>query len=378
MHQKLHQLRSELASKFPERKEVIDGSLCAILSAEHILLLGPPGTAKSALVRVLAQAFGASYFERLLTKFTTPEEIFGPISLRALEQDRYLRITTGKLPEAEIVFLDEIFKSNSAILNSLLSLINERTYANDGIPVPCPLVALFGASNELPEGKELEALFDRFLVRHDLTYLLQPSSIRAILLAPDPVPEVVMSMTDLRQAQADVGQVAVTGATIDALIAIRDSCRAEGIVASDRRWKRSLKLAKAAAYLAGEKETSPEDLMVLVDSLWREPRERPKVARLVGKLSDPSSTQALEILDAAREIAQKTTALRTGDRKTYVGAAAQAIDQFDQQQRKLAELALAAGRRSRAVISEASSEIQAMHAEMARAVSQGLGLRSLR
>jgi len=188
----------------------------------------------------------------------------------------------------------------------------------------------------------------------------------------------VMTMTELRQAQADVAQVRITDATIEALIAIRDACRTEGIVGSDRRWKRSLKLAKAAAYLAGEKETSAEDLMILTDSLWREPRERPKVARLVGKLSDPASTQALEILDAAREITQKTTALKTGDRKSYVGAAAQAIDQFDQQQRKLAELTQSAGRRARAVITDAATEIQGMHAEMARGVSHGLGLRGLR
>src|SRR3954447_25468617 len=97
----IQQLRQELNARFPERRDVIDGALCAVLAGEHVLLLGPPGTAKSALVRAIAQAFGGIYFERLLTKFSTPEELFGPISLKALEQDRFTRITQGKLPGAE-------------------------------------------------------------------------------------------------------------------------------------------------------------------------------------------------------------------------------------------------------------------------------------
>src|SRR5690348_13171810 len=135
MLQKLQQLRAELVLQFPERHGVIDGALCAILAREHVLLLGPPGTAKSALVRALAQAFGGQYLERLLTKFSMPEELFGPVSLKGLEQDRFVRITTGKVPEAEFIFLDEIFKSNSAILNALLTLVNERVFHNDGAPV---------------------------------------------------------------------------------------------------------------------------------------------------------------------------------------------------------------------------------------------------
>src|SRR4051812_22993827 len=164
MNQKLYQLRTDLADRFPERKQAIDGALFSILACEHVLLIGPPGTAKSALARAIAQTFSGVYFERLLTKFSTPEELFGPISLKALEQDRFARVVTGKLPDAEFAFVDEIFKGNSAILNSLLTVVNERVFHNDGAPVQCPLVTLFGASNELPEGKELEALFDRFLL----------------------------------------------------------------------------------------------------------------------------------------------------------------------------------------------------------------------
>lgn len=378
MSQPLAQLRADLVSRFPERQSVIDGALCAVLANEHVLLLGPPGTAKSALARAIAQAFGGTYFERLLTKFSTPEELFGPVSLRALEQDRFERVVAGKLPEAEFAFVDECFKANSAILNSLLTVINERVFHNDGAPVRCPLVTMFGASNELPEGKELEALFDRFLLRFDVQYLLQPQNLRAVLVAPEPVPATKLTMAELKKAQAEVAKVKITDDTIDALIAIRDACRAEGIIASDRRWKKSLKIVQAAAHLTGEKQTTPEDLAILVDSLWREPKERSKVARLVGKLADPVGTQAQEILDAARETAQKVAALKTSDRKQYVAQAASAVEQFTQQQDKLSELARSGGRRAKAVVSDAQAEIQGMHAEMARAVSAGLGLRALR
>jgi MoxR-like ATPase len=371
----IQQLRTDLAARFPERKEVIDGSLAAVLAGEHVLLLGPPGTAKSALVRAIAQAFGGRYFERLLTKFSTPEELFGAISLQALEQDRYARVTTGKLPEAEFAFVDEIFKANSAILNSFLTIVNERLFQNDSPqPMACPLVSMFGASNELPEGKELEALFDRFLLRFQVDYLLRPANLKAVITAKDPVAVPTMKMADLRKAQATTESVVVTDETIDALLQIRDACKTDGIIASDRRWKKSIKLVQAAAFMAGESRTIPEDLIVLTDSLWREPKDRPKVARLVGKLADPVSAQALEILDAARETATKTTGLQSGDRKEYISQAAQAVDDFKAQQDKLTQLAKGAGRRGAATVQEAQAEISALHADMARTLSNGLGL----
>ncbi len=376
MNVQLQQLRNDLGTRFPERKQVIDGALCSILAGEHVLLLGPPGTAKSALARAIAQAFSGVYFERLLTKFSTPEELFGPVSLKALENDRFARVVQGKLPEAEFAFVDEIFKANSAILNSLLTLVNERVFHNDGSPIHCPLVTLFGASNELPEGKELEALFDRFLLRFDIGYLLRPANLKAVMLGPDPVLSSAQTMDVLRKAQKDTSQVKLTDATVEAVLAIREACAAEGIIASDRRWKKTLKLLQAAAYLAGAKETCPEDAALLTDSLWREPKERPKIARLVGKLADPVGSQAAEILDAARETAQKVAAIKSTDRKKYVSEAAQALETFNQQQERLIKLAKSAGPRANAVIGEAAADIQAMHSELARTVSAGLGLRA--
>jgi MoxR-like ATPase len=374
----LHHLRTVLTTHFPERKDVIDGALAAVLAGEHVLLLGPPGTAKSALVRAIAVAFGGTYFERLLTKFSTPEELFGAISLKALEQDRFARVVTGKLPEADFAFVDEIFKANSAILNSMLTLVNERIFHNDGKPLTCPLISMFGASNELPEGKDLEALFDRFLVRFEVGYLLRPANLKLVLTSPEPGVAPAMSLSDLKKMQAEVAKVVITDDTVEGLITIRDACKAEGIIASDRRWKKALKLVQAAAYMAGEKKTTPEDLAILVDSLWREPKDRPKVARLVGKLADPVGAQAAEILDAARETANKVATLKAGDRKAYIAQAAQALEQFQAQQKKLAMLTKSAGRRAITVIDESTQEIGDLHADLARAVSAGLGLRSAR
>ena len=148
MEDKIQLLRSELKSWIRERDEEIDGLLTALLSRHHILLIGPRGTAKSLLIRLLAASItDARYWERLFTKHTVPEEVFGAVKLSALKEDKYERAVEGHLPTAHLAFIDEIWKSNSAILNSLLTLINERKYHNDGGAIDCPLETLMGASN---------------------------------------------------------------------------------------------------------------------------------------------------------------------------------------------------------------------------------------
>jgi len=156
-----------------EREEEARLVVLGMVAQEHVLLLGPPGTGKSALGRRISELCGGAFFQRLLTRFTTPEEIFGPLSLRALENDEYRRCTEGFLPTAAIGFLDEIFKANSAILNTLLTILNERQFDNGaGEREECPIRCVIGASNELPESDELDALYDRFLIRKEVRHLL--------------------------------------------------------------------------------------------------------------------------------------------------------------------------------------------------------------
>ena len=176
-------IEKELNRDYQERRDVIRGLLVGLLSREHVLLLGPPGTAKSALAEDLCNRIGGRYFRWLLARTSTPEELFGPVSLRALEQDSYRRVTTGKLPEATVAFLDEIWKANSAVLNTMLSVLNERLFFNDGQLVKVPLEFAVGASNELPEDREeLGALWDRFLLRYLVGYIRDLRNFETMLL----------------------------------------------------------------------------------------------------------------------------------------------------------------------------------------------------
>lgn len=379
--EKIQDLREQLSAAFFERRDVVDGSIAAALASEHVLLLGPPGTAKSALARALAGAFGGTYFEWLLTKFSTPEEVFGPISLRALEEDRHARLTTGKLPEAHFALIDEVFKASSAILNNLLAVMNERVFHNDGAPTPCPLITAFGASNELPEGRDLEAFCDRFLLRFNVGYLLQAQNFRAAVVAPEPRITAHLTLDDLRAAQAEVARVEVSDDLVEALVKARDDLRIEGIVASDRRWKRAVALAKASAWLAGEDRATPHDLTFLVDCLWREPKERPKITQILGKVADPAAAKVQEILEAARESMQKAQAIKkekAPDDDAYTAQAHKSAKEFAQQKTKLEELRSQVGARSRGMVADAIREVQAMHAEVARSITEGLGVGTMR
>src|SRR5881409_4032860 len=159
------QVIEPLKQRFVGRDEVIDLIALAVVAGEHLFLYGPPGTAKSALIRQFAAAVQGRYFEYLLTRFSEPNEIFGPIDIARLREGTVVTVTTGMLPEAEFVFLDELFNANSAILNTLLTVLNERVYRRGAETHRLPLLSLFSASNHLPDDDALRALFDRFLLR---------------------------------------------------------------------------------------------------------------------------------------------------------------------------------------------------------------------
>src|SRR5581483_4590903 len=247
---RIRSIRDELNRMFLERAELIDGALAALLSHSHVLLIGPPGTAKSMLAEELCTRIeGARYFQWLLTRFSTPEELFGAVSLKGLEQDDYRRVTTHKLPEAHIAFLDEIFKANSSILNALLTLINERIFHNGRERVAVPLVTLFGASNELPDEEELTALYDRFMFRFITDYISE----------------------DFRFLKMLEGG-------------------GDGVRTA----------------LAGRSAVVEDDLMFLEHVLWKDPEERPKVREVLRRLVRGFEEEARELLIQSQELRDYT------------------------------------------------------------------------
>ena len=303
--EKVNKLGSELGKTLVERETEIEGALAALAAGVHVLFLGPPGTAKSMLANKICMAIDdGQFFSWLLTKFSTPEELFGPYSLKGLENDEYKRVTKGKLPEATIAFLDEIFKANSAILNSLLTLINERKFHNNGGPSDVPLLSCFGASNELPKGEELGALYDRFLLRYWITEIQDDTSFLDVISGKtgDVDPTVRLTTDDIATLQAAVQAIELPE---DVLVSIRDvqlTLRGKGIVASDRRWKTAVTVMKAFALLRGKAAVTMDELDVLADIMWAAPEDRKTIFETVSPLSNPFNLKALEYLDAGREV----------------------------------------------------------------------------
>lgn len=300
---KLGEIRDQLNRAFLERAELIDGSLAALLSHNHLLLIGPPGTAKSMLADELcARIEGANYFQWLLTRFSTPEELFGAVSLKGLEQDDYRRVTTHKLPEAHIAFLDEIFKANSSILNALLTLINERIFHNGRERIPTPLITMFGASNELPDEEELSALYDRFMFRFITAYITEDFHFLKMLDGAAAETRTTLSFNELNQLAETVATVKVPGAILNEIAELRRILAREHIVVSDRRWKNSLDVLRAHAIIFGRSVVIEDDLMFLEHVLWKDPEERPKVTELLRRLVRGYEEEARELLIQSQEL----------------------------------------------------------------------------
>lgn len=274
---KIKQLISEMNSGLLERTEQVKLILLAALSGEHVLLLGPPGTAKSELAKRLKSVFvEANYFERLLTRFSVPEEVFGPLSIQALEEDKYKRLTSGYLPEASVAFIDEIFKANSAILNSLLTLLNERQFDNGNRRYSVPLISVVAASNELPQGEELDALYDRFMLR-SFVYPVSDGSFESLLTLGnetcDPELSTRLKIEDLTEVQQLADKVELTQDVIELCNEFRRYLQQEKIYVSDRRWRKLIKLMKVSAFTSGFNQVSNYDAWILPHCLWQKPEQ---------------------------------------------------------------------------------------------------------
>lgn len=303
---KLEEIKNALNAKFFEREEEVEGILVALLSRQHMLMIGPAGTAKSALSVELAKIVqGTEYFQWLLTRFSTPEEVFGPLSLKDLEQGVYKRNTATKMPEANLVFLDEIFKANSAILNSLLTLINERLFYNNGTPVKVPLMSVIGASNEYPdEGEGLEALFDRFLIRFELDYIADETNFVSMMKGTGQN-QVMPSMTmdELVQLQFFTDMVTVPDEVYETLSKIRMELRDEGIRPSDRRFKQSLSVLQAKALINQRQVVIIDDIVILENALWETVDQKDTVSLIVRSHAQDVVTRAIDsIQNEANEV----------------------------------------------------------------------------
>lgn len=308
--QTLQGIETSLNQRLFERTEAIRLGLVALLAKQHAVLLGPPGTAKSLLTRSIVEAFvdpqtgeQLANFEWLATSFMTPEELFGPVDLNAYKaQGVYKRIIDGKLPSAKLVFLDECFKAQGASLNMLLTALNERLFHNPS-PSSIPLMSFFGASNELPQGDDTAALWDRLLLRFNVGYLttewqammlLDETTLPAIPVMDEP------DLVALQKATSTIVQVAPD--LIHHIGTLKAYLAGEGITVSDRRWRASLGVLRAHALLEGRKAVTEDDLDIYRHILWSMPEQIPVVARGVAKAGNPLKVELMDTIDAAMTV----------------------------------------------------------------------------
>ncbi|SDT45790.1 AAA family ATPase [Actinoplanes derwentensis] len=283
-----------VADDFVGRDEVVRVVGLALLSQEHVLLVGPPGTAKTSLLDSFARILDVRYFPYLLTRFTEPAELFGPMDVHAFQEERRFRLNTeGMLPQAHLAFLDEVFQGSSAILNSLLMLMNERRFHNGSLTEPADLLSLLGSTNDLPDDPVLAGFSDRFLLRVAVGYV-DPDQIDDLLITgwrreqhamtgtsvPDDAGPARFSLDELRKLQTEVAHVDVAAVRGEFGDIVR-TLRREGVAFSDRRAVKAQRLIAASALLDARAVAETKDLGVLAH-LWTRPGDDSTIRRILG------------------------------------------------------------------------------------------------
>tara|TARA_Y100000004_G_scaffold197129_1_gene269926 strand:+ start:424 stop:1557 length:1134 start_codon:yes stop_codon:yes gene_type:complete len=315
MQKKLHNIEKQLNNNFVERSEEIHGLTIALISGSNILYLGPPGVGKSLLVNSWSKLISKSnYFSWLLTAYSTPEELAGPYSLKGLEEDKFVRNTEGKLPEADIAFIDETWKGNSGVLNFLLTILNERIFYNDGKAQEIPLLTLVGASNELPEqGDGLEAMLDRFTLKFMVKPIKEASNFSKMLTTDMNNLSPVITIEELQQIKSEADKVELNDNIVEILTNLKNKLSDSGLAVSDRTYKNSIKLLKAEAYYHGRGEIIEDDLDILRHVLWSDPDEEKIVYSAILDLINPEKNKILELFDDAQEIYDSVIKLDSKD-----------------------------------------------------------------
>lgn len=382
MLERFKQLLGEMNRGIYEKETEISLSLLAALAGESIILLGPPGVAKSMVARQLKTAFrDAQSFEYLMSRFSTPDEIFGPVSIQKLKtSDTYERAMEGYLPTADVVFLDEIWKAGPAIQNTLLTVINEKIFRNGNREMHLPLKLLVAASNELPaKGEGLEALWDRFVIRIESRPIKLEKNFRAMLLdshADFLGPTDFTDSTDFSGFTGGLGhadfadnadfsdlkitseeyaewteridKIGVKIEVLDAISAIRKSLRAvnvdeaaerRNIYVSDRRWKNIVRLLRTSAFMQDREEVDICDLLPIYHCLWQEPEERDAIRNIVIRaLFSPFADKLVEMKNAlAEDIKYHRVRRNPEDRRDYEGEIENLSDGLTSLEKQLGE-----------------------------------------
>ena len=375
-------LLQEMNRGIYEKNTEISLSLLAALAGESVILLGPPGVAKSMVARQLKTAFrDAQSFEYLMSRFSTPDEIFGPVSIQKLKtSDTYERAVEGYLPTADVVFLDEIWKAGPAIQNTLLTVINEKIFRNGNREMHLPLKLLVAASNELPaKGEGLEALWDRFVIRIESRPIKLEKNFRAMLLeshADFSGSTGVLGHADFADNADFSGSMGKSGSTdfsdlkitaeeyaewaekickigvkeevLDAISAIRKSLRAvnvdeaverRNIYVSDRRWKNIVRLLRTSAFMQDREEVDICDLLPIYHCLWQEPEERDAIRSIVIRaLFSPFAEKLVEMKNAlAEDIKYHRVRRNPDDGRDYEGEIETLSDGLTSLERQLGE-----------------------------------------